>query len=96
MGITGDCGIIVVVVMVMVMDFVRVAVVIRSNLFNIVFGSGICGVGSGSGLSSGCGGFSLAQHHHRCHYPYHYQYHHHNHLKNHHHLHHHSHHTYYT
>ena len=54
MGITGDCGIIVVVVMVMVLAFVRVVVVIRSNLFNIVFGSGICGVGSGSGLSSGC------------------------------------------
>ena len=53
--------------MVMVMAFVGVAVVIRSNLFNIVFGSGICGVGSGSGLSSGCGGFSFAQHHHRCH-----------------------------
>ena len=42
---------------------------IRSNLFNVVFGIGTCGVGSGSCLNSGCGVFSLAQHHHRCLFP---------------------------
>ena len=46
-----------------------VAVVIRSNLSICMFGGGICGVGRGSGVNSGCGGYTLPHHHH--HYYYH-------------------------
>ena len=63
------CGVVVVVVvMVMVMAFVRVAVVIRSNLSICMFGGGICGVGRGSGVNSGCGGYTLPHHHHQYYY----------------------------
>ena len=69
MGIGGDCGI--VVLMLLVMDVVRVDVVIRSNSFNCMLSGGIV-VGSGSGLNSGCAGSFLAHNHyqyHYCHYP---------------------------
>ena len=57
----------------MVISVVKVAVVIRKNLFISMFGGCICGVGSG--VNSGCGGSSVAYHHHH----YHYNYNHHNH-----------------
>ena len=65
MGIIGDGDIEVV----MVGAVLRVAVVIRSNLSICMFGGGICGVGRGSGVNSGCGGYTLPHHHH--HYYYH-------------------------
>ena len=52
MGIIGDGDIEVV----MVAAVLRVAVVIMSNLSICMFGGGICGVGRGSGVNSGCGG----------------------------------------
>ena len=50
-------------VLVVMMAVVMVAVVIRSNLSNYMFSGGICGVGRGRGVNSGCGGSTLSQHH---------------------------------
>ena len=45
----------------MVMAVVRVALLIKSNLFNRLFADIFCyNFGSGSGANSGCGGSSLA------------------------------------
>ena len=56
-GVGCDCGIVVVL---MVMAAVRVVVVISSDLFNCMFCGSICSFGSRSGVSSSCGGSSLA------------------------------------
>ena len=62
----------------MVMDVVRVALLIKSNLFNCVFaGIFCCNFGSGSGANSFCGGSSLAPRYHHYHYHHHYLSHHH-------------------
>ena len=53
----GDGGIVAVL---MVMAAVRVVVVINRDLFNCMFCGSICSFGSRSGVSSSCGGFSLA------------------------------------
>ena len=53
----GDGGIVAVLI---VTAALRVVVVISSDLFNCMFCGSICGVGSGSGVNSGCGGSSLA------------------------------------
>ena len=77
MGIIGDGDIEVV----MVGAVLRVAVVIRSNLSICMFGGGICGVGRGSGVNSGCGGYTLSHHHHHYYYhQHHHNHHHHNQL----------------
>ena len=77
MGIIGDGDIEVV----MVAAVLRVAVVIRSNLSICMFGGGICGVGRGSGVNSGCGGYTLSHHHHHYYYhQHHHNHHHHNQL----------------
>ena len=82
--IGGDVGIMVVVRM--VTTVLRVAVVIRKDLFICILGGGICGVGrGGGGVKNGFIGSCLAHHHHQNH-----------HLQNHHHHHHHPHHTAYT
>ena len=85
MDIGGDCGTVGVVVM-MVTAVARVAALIRINLFNCVFGGGICGncsisggiccvaSGRGSDGNSDYGGPSLSHHHY-----YHYNKHTHNH-----------------
>ena len=41
-----------------------VAVVIRSNLINLIVGGSIFGVSSGGGVAIGFGGSFLAHHHH--------------------------------
>jgi len=77
LGIIGDGDIEVV----MVAAVLRVAVVIRSNLSICMFGGGICGVGRGSGVNSGCGGYTLSHHHHHYYYhQHHHNHHHHNQL----------------
>ena len=77
MGIIGDGDIEVV----MVGAVLRVAVVIRSNLSICMFGGGICGVGRGSGVNSGCGGSTLSHNHHKYYYhKHHHNHHHHNQL----------------
>ena len=51
--------------MVVVMtDFVIVAVVIVSNLINCMLGGGICGIGSGGGVRHCCSGSSIVHYHH--------------------------------
>ena len=57
MGIGGDGGIVAVL---MVTAAVRVVVVISSDLFNWLFCGSPCSFGSCSGVSSSCGGSSLA------------------------------------
>ena len=57
MGIGGDGGIVAVLI---VTAAVRVVVVISSDLFNCMFCGSICSFGSRSGVSSSCGGSSLA------------------------------------
>ena len=64
----------------MVAAVLRVTVVIRNNLSIGMFGGGFCGVGRGSGVNCGCGGYTLSHHYH----PYYYQQHHHNHHHHHH------------
>ena len=59
MVISGDGGIVVVVTAV-----VSVVALISRNTFNSIFCVGICIVVSGSGVSSDCGGSSLAHHSH--------------------------------
>ena len=48
--------------MVVVMAVVRLAVMLRKNLFICILGGGYCGVGSGGGVNSGC--CSPLVHHH--------------------------------
>ena len=73
MGIGGDGGIVKVL---MGTAAVRVVVVISSDLFNCMFCGSICSFGSRSGVSSSCGGSSLAhqfnhyEHHHQNHTEY--------------------------
>ena len=78
MGIGGDGDIVVVIEILTAV--VRVAVVIRSNLSNCMFGGGICGVGRGSGVNSGCGGSTFSHHHHYYYHQHHHNHHHHNQL----------------
>ena len=84
-GISFDDGI--VVVLSLVTTILRVAVVIRKNLFLCILGGGICGVGSGSdGVKHCCSFFFLAYHplHPRHHLHYHQHQNHHNHHHHHH------------
>ena len=57
MGIGGDGGIVAVL---MDIALVMVVVVVISDLFNCMFCGSICSFGSHSGVSSSCGGSSLA------------------------------------
>ena len=87
MGISGDGGIVVAVIVTAV---VSVVVLICSNIINCIFCGGICKVVSGSGVNSGCGGSSLAHQSHPYQFNKNHHHHHHNQLN------HHLHHTAYT
>ena len=55
----------------MVTAVVMMALVVRKSLFVCMLGCGICGVGSGDGVNSGCGGSFLANNHHHHHHHHH-------------------------
>ena len=57
--------------MAVVMAVVRVTVMIRKNLSICILVSGICGVGSGGGVNSGCCCSSLVHHHNHNHHHHH-------------------------
>ena len=52
-------------VMLVMSTVVMVAVVIRSNLINLIAGGSICGVGSGGGVTIGFGGSFFAHYHYQ-------------------------------
>ena len=62
LGYFGDGG--KVVVLMVMMTNVRLAVVIRKNLFIYMLHGFVCGVDIGGGINSGCGSTWLAHHHH--------------------------------
>ena len=80
MGICGDGGI---VVGVIVTAVASVLVLFISNILNCMFCGRIWGVGSDSGVNSGCGGSSLAHHSHPYQYNKHHHHQHHNQLHHH-------------
>ena len=61
----------IVVILMVVMAVLRVEVMIRKNLYMCMLGGGICNVGSGGDVRSGCCGSSLVHHHNHHHHHHH-------------------------